>query len=321
MARSAASTIRIAFVIILTAITSAFAQDPFQAGAGVDVLENNPALKAFSTIESIAPPASDLRRVQVEAHLTDDGPAMQQGISWRVFSTLTDDEGKLTLVASAEGGSTDFELQPGEYFLNAAFGRAAATKKLVVPKSGDVPLQSLVLDAGGLILKSVSGNGVPIPDKDLRFSIYTSEIGADGERGLVIADVKPNTVLRLNADTYHIVSEYGQMNAVIRADIQVPAGKLTEATMEHKAARMTFKLVSEAGGEAIADTAWSILTQAGDSLSEVVGAFPSMVLAEGDYIAVAKNKDVIYQREFTVNAGVNKDVEVLLERDRAPLAN
>ncbi len=37
-------------------------------------------------------------------------------------------------------------------------------------------------------------------------------------------------------------------------------GKLTEATIQHRAAQITFKLVSDAGGEAIADTAWSILT-------------------------------------------------------------
>ena len=36
-----------------------------------------------------------------------------------------------------------------------------------------------------------------------------------------------------------------------------------------------------------------------------------MVLAEGDYTIVAKNRDRIYQRDFTVVAGRNQDVEVL----------
>ena len=43
--------------------------------------------------------------------------------------------------------------------------------------------------------------------------------------------MKPNTVVRLNAGTYHVVSTYGAVNAVIRADIRVEAGKLTEATV------------------------------------------------------------------------------------------
>jgi hypothetical protein len=45
---------------------------------------------------------------------------------------------------------------------------------------------------------------------------------------------------------------------------------------------------------------------------ESVGAFASMVLAEGDYAVVAKNRERIYQREFTVVAGRNRDVEVLV---------
>ena len=40
-------------------------------------------------------------------------------------------------------------------------------------------------------------------------------------------------------------------------------GKLTEAAVYQKAARLTLKLVSEHGGEAIANTAWSVVTPSG----------------------------------------------------------
>ncbi len=123
----------------------------------------------------------------------------------------------------------------------------------------------------------------------------------------------PNTVVRLNAGTYHIVSEYGDTQRLDPRRHPGGGGKLTEATIQHKAAQITFKLVSEAGGEAIADTAWSILTAAGDSVGESVSAFPTMVLAEGEYSAVARNKDKIYQRDFKVEAGKNTDVEVLMK--------
>lgn len=71
------------------------------------------------------------------------------------------------------------------------------------------------------------------------------------------------------------------------------------------------KLVRDHGGEAIADTSWSVLTNSGDPIRETVGAFASMVLAEGDYTIVAKNRDRIYQRDFTVEGGHNTEVEVL----------
>jgi len=253
------------------------------------------------------------KTVHMEARLTEKGNALTYGLSWRVFQPIAGADGKLPLLASSEGGSTEFDLPPGEYFVNVAFGRAGATKKLVVPENGNPEPQTFVLDAGGLLLNAVSGADMRIPPDELTFNIYSNEVREDGERGLVIGDVKPGVVVRLNAGTYHVVSNYGDVNATIRADIQIQAGKLVEATIQHKAAKITLKLVSQEGGEAIADTAWSILTPSGDSVSESVGAFPVVILAEGKYTAVARHKDKIYQRDFTVTPGRNEDVEVLLQ--------
>jgi len=249
----------------------------------------------------------------MDARLTDKGAVITYGLSWRVFQPIAGADGKLPLLASSEGGSTQFELPPGEYFVNVAFGRAGTTKKLVVPANGNVDTQTFVLDAGGMVLNAVSGSDVRIPPGELTFNIYSNEVREDGERGMVMADVKPGQLVRLNAGTYHVVSNYGNVNATVRADIQVDAGKLVQATLQHSAAKITLKLVSQVGGEAIADTAWSILTASGDSVSESVGAFPVVILAEGKYTAVARHKDKIYQRDFTVVPGRNEDVEVLLQ--------
>jgi hypothetical protein len=75
------------------------------------------------------------------------------------------------------------------------------------------------------------------------------------------------------------------------------------------------KLVRESGGEAIADTSWAVLTDSGDIVRESVGAFASMVLAEGEYVAVARNRERLYQREFRVIAGRNSDVEVIADEN------
>ena len=123
----------------------------------------------------------------------------------------------------------------------------------------------------------------------------------------------PGHVISLNAGRYHVVSKYGDGNAIVRADIKVEPGKLTEATLFQKAARLTLKLVEQHGGEAIADTAWTVSTATGDAIAQTVGAFPSVVLAAGDYIAVAKHDGKSYQAAFRVQAGTDHDVEVLAE--------
>lgn len=246
--------------------------------------------------------------ITLSAQLTDKGVDITRGIVWRVFKPEAVN-GKLPMVASAHGGTAVFQLEPGSYLVHASYGRAGATKRITVGK--DAKRESLVLDAGGLKLDAVLSGGVRIPPKKLRFSIYEGTAEANGDRALIIPDVEPNSVVRLNAGIYHVVSTYGAVNAVIRSDIRVEAGKLTEATVEHHAAEITMKLVRETGGEAIADTSWSLLNESGDPIKETVGAFASMVLAEGDYTIIAKNRDRIYQKDFTVVAGQNQEIEVL----------
>ena len=45
--------------------------------------------------------------------------------------------------------------------------------------------------------------------------------------------------------------------------------------------------------------------------ADFVGAFPSVVLAAGDYTAIAKHNSALYERSFTVEPGLNRDIEVL----------
>jgi hypothetical protein len=155
----------------------------------------------------------------------------------------------------------------------------------------------------------------------LKFSIYDAKPDEHGQRALIIPNVSPNTVVRLNAGNYQVVSTYGSVNAVTRSDIRVEAGKLVEATIEHHAAELTMKLVRETGGEAIADTSWSIVSDSGDSVREVVGAYASMVLEEGEYTIIAKNRDRLYQKDLKVESGNNQEVEVLASEAAANQAD
>ncbi|MBE7185090.1 MAG: hypothetical protein INR68_11890 [Methylobacterium mesophilicum] len=254
-----------------------------------------------------------LGSVTLSAKMTETGGDISRGLVWRVFKPEPNQDGKLPLVASARGGTSTVQIEPGSYLIHASFGRAGATKRITVGRQGGK--EALVLDAGGLELNAVVPGGGAIDPSKLKFSIYEGKEGPTGERALIVPDVAPATVVRLNSGVYHIVSTYGAVNAVARSDIRVEAGKLTQATVEHRAGQVTFKLVREAGGEAMADTAWSILTDGGDSIREAVGPYASMVLAEGDYVVIAKNRDRIYQRELTVKPGDDEEVDVLANEE------
>ncbi|SJZ50765.1 hypothetical protein [Consotaella salsifontis] len=248
------------------------------------------------------------RALALEARLVEDGQAVPSGVVWRLFSPIPGSDGKLPLVATATGGAVTLDVAPGSYILHAAYGRAGITKRINF--TGLRTRELVVLECGGLKLNAVLADHEPVPADKLLFDVYTAAAN-ERDRQMIATGVTPGQTLRLNAGTYQVVSHYGSDNAVVRADIRVEAGKLTEATVEHHAAQLTFKLVREEGGEAIADTAWSVSTPSGDVIRESVGAFPSMILAEGDYVVVARNKDHVYQREFEVVSSANTDVEVM----------
>ncbi|WP_422718095.1 hypothetical protein [Falsochrobactrum tianjinense] len=296
----------------MASFASAQGIDPITGGsAGLSLPEPKldlPTLSPYAAPDSPENnPLIGTHELDLKARLNQDGADISTGIVWRVFTPDAGPDGQLPLVASSKGGSAVFDLPEGSYLVHAAYGRAGATKRIMLTNANRNEV--MILDAGGMKLSAVLPDEGKIKSDLVRFSIYADD--DNSERSLIVPDVKPDTIIRLNSGTYHVVSNYGSANAIIRADIRVEAGKLTEATVQHRAAEVILKLVREKGGEALADTAWSILNASGDVVRESVGAYSSMVLMEGEYVAVAKNKDRIYQRDFKVASGNNEEVEVV----------
>ena len=52
-----------------------------------------------------------------------------------------------------------------------------------------------------------------------------------------------------------------------------------------------------------------------DVIRELVGAFPSLVLAEGEYVVIARHESKVYQSTFQVQTGMDRDVEVVAEEN------
>jgi hypothetical protein len=54
-----------------------------------------------------------------------------------------------------------------------------------------------------------------------------------------------------------------------------------------------------------------VITPGGDVIKESIGAFPRVVLSEGEYRAIAKNEGKVFERPFNVVNGVDTEVEVV----------
>jgi hypothetical protein len=148
--------------------------------------------------------------------------------------------------------------------------------------------------------------------KLVSFNVESDERDEHGQKTKIVTGARAGFVLRLNAGIYSIVSTYGDANAVARADVSVEAGKLSEVTLAHAAARVSFKLVTREGGDAIADTQWNVATSQGDAVKESSGALPTHILAPGAYVVRAKHAGRFYKRDFALKAGDNVLVEVVM---------
>ncbi|MCW5715309.1 MAG: hypothetical protein KIT43_12420 [Bauldia sp.] len=244
------------------------------------------------------------------ATMVEGGTVIPSDIRWWIFGENPGRDGTLPLVREIEGGAVRVLLSPGFYLVQAVYGRATATTRIEVgPTSRD---ETIALNAGGLRLRAVIGDELPIPPADLRFEVLMAGENA-GDRTVVTENAGPDQIIRLSAGPYQVISYYGETNAIVRADVTVTAGQLTDVTLYHQAARVTLKLVTSRGGEALANTAWSVVTEGGEIVFDSVGAFPTLVLATGNYTAIAKHGDDVFESPFTVGAGLNRDVEVLAE--------
>lgn len=261
----------------------------------------NSATEAISAITTIPQP------VHLSAKVTEDGATIPEGVTWRVFDTRTDASGELALVAKSDDADARLELPPGEYVVHVAYGRAQASATLNVA-TGDNE-KAIVLDAGALRLNAAVTGDIAIPTNLLHFDVFTSGPN-EADRVPVAEDVNANDIMTLNAGTYHVVSYFGDVNAVVRADLRVEPGQLTEATLYHRASQITFKLVSETGGEAIADVEWTVRDTSGKVLYSDISAFPATVLGEGEYTVLAKRGENVFNRAFEVAPGQAKEIEV-----------
>lgn len=275
------------------------------------------ALAAFAAPETgqaqrmlnqpIAPPAPVAAvPVTLSAGLEGDAAPLKNGLVWRVYADNVEAE-KAVLVRKSEDAAPTVTLDPGAYIVHVTWGLASGSRRVVV---GQTPInEKIMLSAGGLRLNANLGD-MRIPKDKLTFSIYVTA-NNDPQGRVIVENARADDIIRLPEGNYRVVSNYGDTNATTSADVRVESGKVIDALMRHRAATVTLKLVANPGAEALANTTFSVLTPGGDTIREAIGAFPSMTLAEGDYIVIARNGGRVFTQEFKVKSGVDRDVEVL----------
>ena len=293
--------------------------------------------QAPTTGAEAAPPDAQAT-LNLSASLTEGGAPLNGGLRWRLFRAQADADGSHEMIRESNMAQPTLVVPPGYYVVHVSLGLASATKRLTL--GPEVRSDRLLLSAGGLRVQGTLADALIDPSK-LSLSIYVPE-GRNPQAKLIYAKAKAGDIIALPEGTYHIVSTYldtvgGRFlvsaainsgksaapappavlpsNSIVNADIKVSSGKLTDVTLRHRCATLTLKLVSKAGGEARPNTTFTVLTPGGDVIRELMGAFPSLVLAEGEYVVIARHDAKTYQSTFEVHSGMDRDVEVLAQEN------
>jgi hypothetical protein len=250
--------------------------------------------------------ATGPQAVTLTASIAGETRPIRSGLVWRVYRDNGTGQAP-TLAAKIAAPTPTTTLEPGNYVVHATYGLASKAQRFTVTTGAtkvDVDIDAGALKLGGMIA------GVPIPPERIDFTIY-QPLPSNPEGRVLATGVRGGDIVRLPEGSYHVVSTYGESNAIMRIDLKVDRGRITEATLNHRAATVTLKLVDNPKGEAYAGTAFSVLTPGGDVVREAIGAFPTVALAEGEYTLIARHNGKVYTREFRVETGLDVDVEVL----------
>ena len=230
---------------------------------------------------------------------------LKDGLTWRIYDSPA--EKRASLIISSKEANPRFDLPPGAYIIHVSYGLASASRRIILAQQ--TANERMAISAGGLSLSARVGD-LPIPNDRVTFNVYVAQ-GSDPEGRLVAENIPANKVLYLPSGLYRVVSRYGRTNAIATADLRIDSGVLSQATLTHRAATVTLKLVRAKGAEALGGTRFSVLTPGGDIVREISGAFPTLTLAEGEYLILARNGGKLYSEDALIKSGFDRDIEVL----------
>lgn len=255
------------------------------------------------------PPAPN---VKLKAALAASGPALSEGVGWRVTAERPEPAAEKIAVWSGGGGEASFHLTPGRYFVEATFGLASHVQEIQI--APDAPLEStVVLNAGTILARAVaSPGGQPL---DNMFYVLRRADAA----GLALAEVgrssQPRATFHVAAGAYRLAMQHGLARAEI--PVTVAAGEQAQAEGVMNSGHLKLSATASEGGPVLEDAVFFIYADnEGLPPREVARselARPEFDLAAGQYRIAAQWGAARVEQPLTVKAGASLSETIVLD--------
>jgi hypothetical protein len=253
--------------------------------------------------------AAGMESLRLRARITAATDPIARPIAWTVHRVDDSAEDKWPLVGERSAAEAAFDLAPGQYVVRAGYGAIKAAKVVVVQPRQQVDV-TFILNAGGL--RVVPALAFLDPPEGANAKHWVFEAAADdrGNRRLFAETDRPGEVIRLNAGTYHLVSRFGDANAVVEADVTVKPGMLTEVEINHKAGIVHLGFARHDTDGPSETVQWQINDSNGSVIMRADGARISQILAPGAYIAAVDYGGRKFEARFEIDIGETREVNI-----------
>ncbi len=250
--------------------------------------------------------------LELMARLASNSPPLTTNIKWEIYNFTKSSDGNRAQILTSDVARPSLPLAPGKYIVRAVFG-VSSTAKVIKISPAKITDATFILNTGGIRVKPVLIAGKAPLGKVSRQWIYLTSTpqNPNPPRFIATAD-NPNQIHQLNAGTYELVSKFGTANAIVKTNVTVSPGLLTEVEISHKAGIVRFKLFKkQRGGEELKDVFWKLFDDEGNEVASNLAANSGEIIAPGRYKVSAKYNDKTYTKMFNIKPGRTKLVQVI----------
>lgn len=244
--------------------------------------------------------------LRANAVLSEGREALSKDVSWEVFSTEQDVEGKRKKISFSYNASPLFKLPAGDYYITAKVGWTSVGKTVSVT-AGKLVEETFDLRAGNIKLTLALQQGDAPLTSNISWSIYTDTVDVEGKREKIAYSYDAQPLLTLAAGSYYVTAQTG--NSIANKTVAVTQGQLTSENMVLGAGKSRFKAILADGGEAIGNgVSWSFYSEknaAGEQkkVAYSYDAVPLITLPTGRYVASASYRQTTVSAPFEVKSG------------------
>jgi hypothetical protein len=236
-------------------------------------------------------------RLSLTAKLSERGIDPLKDVSWKISDRLGG------VVFEGKAASADALVQPGDYVVEARYGTLSYREVIAVNPGNEVSV-SFILNLGGLrILPTVQGVTTFPPASTTR--VYSL---AGMTKGKLIASSRlPGEIIKIQAGSYRLESEFDLGNAVAVADVTVKPGIMSAVHVAHKAGTVRIEMLAAAGKP----VKWSFASDGEIYVPATDKAAAELVMKPGAYTVTAEIDGDTVESTFDLTQG--QALQVMLQ--------